>query len=292
MTDEFVKLTATDAGAEIARGAISAEDYTRACLDRIEAVDGEIKAFVHLDREHALAQARRLDERRAQGHSLGPLHGIPVAIKDIIDTADYPTELGSPIGGGRRPRHDATVVAKLRAAGAVIIGKSVTTEFAYYHPGPTRNPHDHARTPGGSSSGSAAAVAARMVPLALGSQTNGSVIRPAAFCGVFAVKPSHGLVSRAGVLPLSRKLDHIGAFARSLPDLALILETPGDATRQAEDPRSFRNIVSRTLQRADDHFPFDLLDGRCEVHGHVAGARHKTTLRSGVRRRRGSSQIR
>src|SRR6201997_5047360 len=174
MTDEFVKLTATDAAAEIARGAISAEDYTRACLDRIEAVDGEIKAFVHLDREHALAQARRLDERRAQGHSLGPLHGIPVAIKDIIDTADYPTEFGSPIGSGRRPRHDATVVARLRAAGAVIIGKSVTTEFAYYHPGPTRNPRDHARTPGGSSSGSAAAGADHMVPVALRTQTTRS----------------------------------------------------------------------------------------------------------------------
>src|SRR5262249_11484182 len=164
---------------------VSAEEYVRACLDRIEALDGEIKAFVHLDHEHALAQARALDERRAQRHSIAPLHGIPVAIKDIIDTADYPTELGSPLAAGRRPRpprHDATVVAKLRAAGAVIIGKSVTTEFAYYHPGPTRNPHDHAHTPGGSSSGSAAAVAARMVPLALGSQTNGSVIRPAAFC--------------------------------------------------------------------------------------------------------------
>ena len=174
MADEgLTVLTATEAVAEIARGAVSAEDYVRACLDRIQTLDGEIKAFAHLDREHALAQARALDERRAQRHSIGPLHGIPVAVKDIIDTADYPTELGSPIGSGRRPRHDATVVAKLRAAGAVIIGKSVTTEFAYYHPGPTRNPHDHARTPGGSSSGSAAAVAAHMVPLALGSRPTG-----------------------------------------------------------------------------------------------------------------------
>src|SRR5215813_9074598 len=147
MADELIKLTATEAAAEIAHGAVSAEDYARACLDRIEALDGEIKAFVHLDREHALAQ----DERRTQGHSLGPLHGIPVAVKDIIDTADYPTEFGSPLAAGRRPRHDATVVAKLCAAGAVIIGKSVTTEFAYYHPGPTRNPHNHAHTPGGSS---------------------------------------------------------------------------------------------------------------------------------------------
>src|SRR5262247_3537767 len=248
MADELVKLTATEAAAEIARGAVSAEDYACACLDRIEALDGEIKAFVHLDREHALAQARALDERRAHRHSLGPLHGVPVAIKDIIDTADYPTELGSPIGSGRRPRHDATVVAKLRAAGAVIIGKSVTTEFAYYHPGATRNPHDHARTPGGSSSGSAAAVAVNMVPLALGSQTNGSVIRPAAFCGVFAVKPTHGLVSRAGVLQLSRQLDHVGAFARSLADLALILDVIAGHDPEDADTRPFASADFRAVQ--------------------------------------------
>jgi len=148
---------------------------------------------------------------------------------------------------GRRTRHDAAVVARLRAAGAVIIGKTVTTEFAYYHPGPTRNPCDHARTPGGSSSGSAAAVAAEMVPLALGSQTNGSTIRPAAFCGVFAIKPSHGLVSRAGVLQLSRKLDHIGAFARSLSDLALILDViaghdPGDPDTEPFAASDFRAV--------------------------------------------------
>jgi Asp-tRNA(Asn)/Glu-tRNA(Gln) amidotransferase A subunit family amidase len=222
--DGLTSLTATQAAAEIARGALSAEDYARACLERIDAVEGEVQAFAHLDRDHVLAQARALDEQRAQGRPIGPLHGIPVGIKDIIDTTDYPTELGSPLGAGRRPWQDATVVARLRAAGAVIIGKTVTTEFAYFHPGKTRNPHDPTRTPGGSSSGSAAAVAANMVPLALGSQTNGSVIRPAAFCGVFAVKPSHGLVSRAGVLMLSRKLDHVGAFARSLADLALVLD--------------------------------------------------------------------
>ena len=222
--DELVDLTAGAAAAEIARGALSAEDYARACLDRIAEIDGEIHAFVHLDRDHVLAQARTLDERRMEGRPLGPLHGVPVAFKDIVDTADYPTEFGSPIGVGRRPGRDATVVAKLRAAGGIIIGKTVTTEFAFYHPGPTRNPHDTSRTPGGSSSGSAAAVAANMVPLAIGTQTNGSVIRPAAFCGVFGVKPSHGLVSRAGVLPLSRTLDHVGGFARSLPDLALLLE--------------------------------------------------------------------
>jgi Asp-tRNA(Asn)/Glu-tRNA(Gln) amidotransferase A subunit family amidase len=147
------------------------------------------------------------------------------------------------------------VVAKLRAAGAIIIGKTVTTEFAYYHPGPTRNPHDHARTPGGSSSGSAAAVAAEMVPLALGSQTNGSTIRPAAFCGVFAAKPSHGLISRAGVLQLSRKLDHVGAFARSLPDLALILEVIAGHDPADPDTELFAAPDFRAVQREPPPLP-------------------------------------
>lgn len=253
--DALLTLTATDAAAQLASGAISAEEYSSACLDRIAAADADIKAFVHVDRDHVLAQARALDERRAERHTLGPLHGVPVAIKDIIDTADYPTELGSPIGAGRRPRQDATVVAKLRAAGAVIIGKTVTTEFAYYHPGPTRNPHDTTRTPGGSSSGSAAAVAANMVPLALGSQTNGSTIRPGAFCGVFAVKPGHGLVSRAGVLQLSRKLDHVGAFARSLPDLALILEVVAGHDPADPDTEPFAAPDFRALQSEEPPIP-------------------------------------
>jgi Asp-tRNA(Asn)/Glu-tRNA(Gln) amidotransferase A subunit family amidase len=217
-------LTATEAAAEIARGVISAEDYTNACLERIAALDGDVHAFIHLDRDHALAQARARDAYKAEGRRLGPLHGVPVGIKDIFDTADYPTECGSPVLAGRRPDADAAAVRKLRDAGAVIIGKTVTTECAYFHPGKTRNPHDLQRTPGGSSSGSAAAVAAAMVPLAIGSQTNGSMIRPAAFCGVFGIKPSHGLISRAGALTLSRTLDHVGAFARSLDDLALILD--------------------------------------------------------------------
>jgi Asp-tRNA(Asn)/Glu-tRNA(Gln) amidotransferase A subunit family amidase len=251
----LVSLTASEAAAEIARGTFSAEDYSRACLERIEAVDGEIKAFVHLDREHVLGQARALDERRAERRSIGPLHGIPVALKDIIDTADYPTEFGSPLSAGRRPWHDATVVARLRAAGAVILGKTVTTEFAYYHPGPTCNPHDPTHPPGGSSSGSAAAVAANMVPLALGSQTNGSVVRPAAFCGVFAVKPSHGLVSRAGVLPLSRKLDHLGAFARSVPDLALILDVIAGHDPADPDTRPFAAADFREVQREPPPLP-------------------------------------
>ena len=221
---DLTTLTATEAAAEIARGVISAEDYTSACLERIAALDGDVHAFIHLDRDHALAQARARDAYKAEGRRLGPLHGVPVGIKDIFDTDDYPTECGAQPLAGRRPSADAAAVRRLRDAGAVIIGKTVTTECAYFHPGKTRNPHDLQRTPGGSSSGSAAAVAAAMVPLAIGSQTNGSMIRPAAFCGVFGIKPSHGLISRAGALTLSRALDHVGAFARSLDDLALILD--------------------------------------------------------------------
>ena len=231
---DLTELTAAEAADNIARGLVSAEEYTAACLDRIATVDGEVRAFVHLDADHALAQARALDRLKAEGGRIGPLHGVPVGIKDIYDTADYPTENGSPQMAGRRPGTDATVVRKLREAGAVIIGKTVSTEFAYFHPGPTRNPRDLARTPGGSSSGSAAAVAAGMVPLAIGSQTNGSMIRPAAFCGVFGVKPSHGLVSRAGALTLSAKLDHVGAFARSLEDIGLVLDVI--AGQDAADP--------------------------------------------------------
>ncbi|MCW5692087.1 MAG: amidase [Pseudolabrys sp.] len=222
--DELTGLTAIEAAEHIANGDFSSEEYVGACLDRIAAIDGEVHAFVHLDPDAALAQAREVDERRRNGQPIGLLHGIPVAIKDIFDTADYPTECGTAVLKGRQPMQDSAVAARLREAGAVIIGKTVTTECAYFSPGPTRNPHDLTRTPGGSSSGSAAAVAAAMVPLAVGSQTNGSVIRPAAFCGVYGVKPSHGLISRAGALMLSRTLDHVGVMARSLADAALILE--------------------------------------------------------------------
>ena len=248
-------LSAVAAAQEIAKGAVSAEDYVRACLDRIAEVEPEVRAFAHLDPDHAIAQARALDDYRQQGGALGPLHGIPVAIKDIVDTGDYPTEFGSAIFAGRQPHYDATIVAKLRAAGAVIIGKSVTTEFAYYNPGKTRNPHDVERTPGGSSSGSAAAVAAGMVPLAIGSQTNGSIIRPASFCGVFALKPSHGVVSRNGVLPLSQVLDHVGPFARNLQDLALIMETLAGHDPSDEDTRA---IAVPSFQKAvTEDFPIE-----------------------------------
>jgi Asp-tRNA(Asn)/Glu-tRNA(Gln) amidotransferase A subunit family amidase len=217
-------LSAVDAARLIRDGVISSAQLVDACLARIEAVDADVQAWAFLDPEHARAQAAAADGLRLSGRPLGPLHGVPVGVKDIIDTADMPTENGSVLHVGRTPSRDATVVAMLRAAGAVIMGKTVTTEFAAYAPGKTRNPHNAAHTPGGSSSGSAAAVAAGMVPFAIGSQTNGSVIRPAAFCGVYGFKPTHGLIPRHGVLPLSRALDTLGVFARTIADVALVAE--------------------------------------------------------------------
>jgi Asp-tRNA(Asn)/Glu-tRNA(Gln) amidotransferase A subunit family amidase len=215
-------LSASEAARLIRDGVISSEQFVEACLARICEVDGQVQAWSFLDPDHALAQARAADAWRGEGRATGPLHGVPVGIKDIFDTADMPTENGSVLYAGRTPSRDATAVAMLRAAGAVIMGKTVTTEFAYFSPGKTRNPHNPEHTPGGSSSGSAAAVAAGMVPLALGSQTNGSTIRPAAYCGVIGFKPTHGMISRQGILALSRTLDHVGLFARSIDDIALL----------------------------------------------------------------------
>lgn len=225
-------LTATQAAALIATGEITSEALVTACLDRIAEREPEVQAWAHLDAEFALTQARMRDMERGLGRPLGPLHGVPVGIKDIFDTEALPTENGTVLDAGRRPDEDAFAVSLLRQAGAVIMGKTVTTELAVYAPGKTRNPHDTRRTPGGSSSGSAAAVAAGMVPLAIGTQTNGSIIRPASFCGVFGFKPTFGRISRTGALFLSRFLDHVGVFARSIEDIALA----GDAL-MSFDPR-------------------------------------------------------
>ena len=215
-------LTAAETARLIADGAISSEDHVRACLARIEETEPAVQAWAHLDPEFALQQARDADQRRMCGQPCGPLHGVAIGIKDIFDVRGMPTGDGTVLHAGRIAGGDATVVSRLRAAGAVILGKTVTTELATYAPGKTRNPHDPEHTPGGSSSGSAAAVAAGQVPAALGSQTNGSIIRPASFCGVYGFKPTFGLVPRAGVLRLSRTLDHVGVLARSLDDLALL----------------------------------------------------------------------
>ncbi|MFL5427421.1 MAG: amidase [Myxococcales bacterium] len=200
---------------------LSAEDLVRACLARIAERDEVVKAWVAIDREDALAQARRIDSMRERP----PLCGLPVGIKDLIDTQDLPTTYGSPIYANHHPERDAACVRALREAGAVILGKTVTTEFAVFSPGPTRNPRDPSRTPGGSSSGSAAAVADFMVPAALGSQTAASVIRPGSFCGVVAMKPTFGALPLEGVHPLSPSLDTLGVFAREVEDLPPILGT-------------------------------------------------------------------
>ena len=210
---------------KLAAGETTAEAVVQAFLERIDEIDSAVQAWAHLDPGFALAQARMLDELRGRGLPLGPLHGLPVAVKDIIDTAQLPTENGSILERGRQPEADAALVGLLKQAGAVILGKTVTTEFAMYAPGKTANPHNPAHTPGGSSSGSAAAVAARMAPLAIGSQTNGSVIRPAAFCGIVGYKPSHGRISRHGVLALSAPLDTMGVMANSVEDAALLAES-------------------------------------------------------------------
>ena len=218
-------------------GVISSEQLVEACLARVSEVDTQVQAWAFLDPDYALAQARALDQLRLEGKPIGPLHGVPIGIKDIFDSADMPTENGSVIYAGRTPSRDATVVSMLRAAGAVIMGKTVTTEFAYFSPGKTRNPHNPEHTPGGSSSGSAAAVAASMIPLALGSQTNGSTIRPAAYCGVVGFKPTHGLISRHRVFALSRTLDHVGLFARSVDDIALLAEQLAGYDKNDPDTR-------------------------------------------------------
>ena len=222
---DLTELSAVKLAAVIRDGRHSAEEVVEAYLAHIASIDGRIEAWAFLDPEYARAQAKQADAARGKGWPIGPLHGVPVGIKDIIDTKDMPTENGTPLDKGRRPTRDATVVARLRAAGAVILGKTVTTELAYYSPNKTKNPHDATRTPGGSSSGSAAAVAASMAPVAIGTQTNGSVIRPASFCGAVGYKATWGLIPRTGVLAQSFHLDTIGTFGRSVADAALLADS-------------------------------------------------------------------
>lgn len=250
MAVDLTRLYATDLRDRIARGEISAVDLVTACLKRIHEIEPQLQAWAWLDGEYALEQARALDARRKSGAPIGALHGLPVGIKDVIDTARVPTENGTGIDKGRVPREDAGLVARLRAAGVIIMGKTVTTEMAFMQPSKSRNPHDPSRTPGGSSSGSAVAVAAGMVPLAVGTQTGGSVIRPASFCGVVGFKPSFGMIGRTGILPQSPFLDTVGVFARSVPDAALLAEAmaghdPADrATAPMPAPRLHQTAIA------------------------------------------------
>ncbi|WP_198372683.1 amidase [Roseomonas rosulenta] len=231
MTD-IADLNATAALAAIRAGRLSAADLTEACLERIAAREGTIRAFAW----HDPAQARRAAAAAGQG----ALAGIPIGVKDVIDTAEMPSQYGSPAWAGHRPRSDAACVAAARAAGAVVIGKTVTTEFATRHPGPTANPANPKHTPGGSSSGSAAGVAAGFFPIAFGTQTAGSILRPAAYCGVVGFKPTYGTLHRAGMKVMSESLDTIGVMARSVADCALAMAamTGGDyGTPEAKAPR-------------------------------------------------------
>jgi len=226
--------------AKISNGELSAEQVTRAHIEQIESCEPLVKAWQFFDADLALRSARSLDQNSRSFDS--PLRGIPVAVKDLMDTSDMPTTYGSPIYAGHRPQFDAACVGTCRDAGMVLLGKTVTTEFATLAPGVTLNPKASAespRTPGGSSSGSAAAVAANMTPLAFGTQTAGSIVRPAAYCGVVGYKPTHGTLALAGVKPLSPSLDTVGAFARSVDDIAFFL---GTLTRVNLEPQRLSSL--------------------------------------------------
>jgi len=222
--EQLTQIDAFTLREEIATGRQSVADVLEASLQQIGATEESVQAWEFLDEQHARGQAGALAAYRDSGRALGSLHGIPVGIKDIFDTADQPTKNGNALDSARQTEKDATVVARLRAAGALIMGKTVTAECAYLAPGKTRNPFNPEHTPGGSSSGSAAAVAAGMVPCAIGTQTGGSIIRPAAYCGVIGFKPTFGLLPRTGVLRCSPHLDTVGTFSRSLEDAALLVD--------------------------------------------------------------------
>ncbi|HYG87337.1 MAG TPA: amidase [Azospirillum sp.] len=257
--------TALEAAKRIADGSLTCEALTRACLDRIADREPEVQAWQHLDPDAALAAARRIDRS-----GRGPLKGLPVGVKDIIDTADMPTGYGSPLYDGFRPPRDAACVALARQAGALVLGKTVSTEFAYFQPGKTRNPHDAGRTPGGSSSGSAAAVADGMVPLAFGTQTAGSVIRPASYCGCVGYKPTFGLIDRTGVRPFADSLDTVGVFAATVEDAAFFASV----------------LTGRPTLRIGDE-PFRPRIGLCRTHEwEAAGRAARDALDEAARRLR------
>jgi amidase len=230
--------SASEIASKIASGGTTCEAVARDCIERIAAREPVVKAWVNFNPELALAQARALDREPPRG----PLHGVPIGVKDVIDTFDMPTEMGSPIYRGYRPTADAACVALLRRAGAVILGKTATCELAGMAPSATTNPHNAAHTAGGSSSGSAAAVADFMVPAALGTQTGGSVLRPSSFCGVFGYKPTYNTFNKAGLKPAAESIDTIGWIARSIDDIALLatvlrMDEPRPASNLSTPPR-------------------------------------------------------
>jgi len=247
MTDIF-SLSVEELALKIKEGKITSVEVCNHYIDRINKFEKDVKAWAHFDKKLLLEKAADSDNYRKSGKPLGPLHGVPVAIKDIIGTIDMPTECGTVIRKGKSYSQNAEIVDLLRAAGAIIMGKTTTSELAYLGPPKTTNPHDYSRTPGGSSSGSAAAVASYMTPLSIGSQTGGSIIRPASYCGVVGYKPTYGLISRNGVLRTSYSLDHIGLFARSVEDVALLAKVliKKDSYDSATIYYSAENILAET----------------------------------------------
>lgn len=250
---ELTQLTAATAADAIRRGDITSEALVDACLARIAERESDVGAWAHVDPDFAREEARAADNARRSGRGTGPLHGVPIGVKDIIDTAGRPTEHGSAIFKGRRALNDAAVVVALKNAGAVILGKTVTTELALLTPSETRNPVNTAHSPGGSSAGSAAAVADFMVPAALGTQTAGSILRPASYCGIYGFKPTLGLIPRSGVLMQSHTLDTVGVLARSIEDLALLADVM--AAQNPSDPASYPRSQPRLAAIAAEEVP-------------------------------------
>ena len=221
MTD-ILSLKVEELVSKIKDSQLTSVEICKKYIERVNEFEKDVKAWAHFNKKLLLEKAAEADEHRRSGKPTGPLHGIPVAVKDIIGTLDMPTECGTVIRKGKSYSQNAEIVDLLLSAGAIVMGKTATSELAYLGPSKTTNPHDYTRTPGGSSSGSAASVASFMAPLSIGSQTGGSVIRPASYCGVVGYKPTYGLISRNGVLKTSEKLDHIGVFGRSVEDVALL----------------------------------------------------------------------
>ena len=221
MTNVF-SLPVSKIANKIRNSELSSVDLCKFYIEQVKRFEKDIKAWAYYDEKLFLEKAEEADKHRKSGKPMGPLHGIPVALKDIIGTYDMPTECGTVLRKGKTQSQDAEIVDLLKSAGAIIMGKTATSELAFLSPPATRNPHDYSRTPGGSSSGSAAVIASHMAPLSIGSQTGGSVIRPASYCGVVGYKPSYGLISRNGVLRTSFNLDHVGVFGKTVEDVALL----------------------------------------------------------------------
>ena len=248
---EPYELSVADAAAQIKAGTLSSVTLAESLLARIDALDGDLQAWVTIDREAVLSAARAREADVTSGAPLGPIHGVPVGLKDIFYTAGMLTACGSKVYADFVPDFDATCVSKIKQAGGIILGKAVTTEFATSDPSPTHNPWNLEHTPGGSSSGSSAAVAARMVPAALGSQTGGSTCRPAAYNGIVGLKPTYGRISRYGVVPVSWSLDHVGILTRTVADAALMLQVMSG--EDDNDPGSLRQPVPDFLAQMAEH---------------------------------------